>query len=62
TQQVFLERLKEITEAHLAEEDFNVEMLGRELGMSRAQVHRKLKAISGQSASEFIRTFRLQRA
>ena len=39
-----------------------MEMLGRELGMSRAQVHRKLKAISGQSASEFIRTFRLQRA
>lgn len=62
TQQVFLERLKEITETHLAEEDFNVEMLGQELGMSRTQVHRKLKAISGQSASEFIRTFRLQRA
>ena len=49
-------------ETHLGDENFSVEMLGQALGMSRTQVHRKLKAISNQSASEFMRDFRLQRA
>ena len=30
--------------------------------MSRAQLHRKIRAITNQSTSEFVRTFRLQRA
>lgn len=30
--------------------------------MSRAQLHRKIKALTNQSTSEFIRNFRLQRA
>lgn len=30
--------------------------------MSRSQIHRKLRALTNQSASEFIRTFRLHRA
>ena len=42
--------------------NFGVEMLGEQLGMSRSQIHRKLKAITNQSATEFIRNFRLQRA
>lgn len=62
TQKVFIERISEIIEAHIDDEDFSVEMLGKEIGMSRAQVHRKLRAITNQSASEFIRTFRLKRA
>jgi AraC-like DNA-binding protein len=33
-----------------------------EIAMSRVQLHRKLKALTGQSTSEFIRTIRLKRA
>ena len=36
--------------------------IGRDVGMSRSQLHRKLTALTGQSASEFIRKLRLKRA
>ncbi|MCK6621917.1 MAG: response regulator [Calditrichia bacterium] len=62
TQKIFLERLRTVIEEHLDDEEFSVEALGEEMGMSRAQIHRKLRAITNQSASEFIRSFRLQRA
>jgi DNA-binding response OmpR family regulator len=58
----FLARLREVVEAHLDDEDFSIEELSREVGMSRTQVHRKLKALTNQSASLFIRTLRLQKA
>ncbi|NIT55658.1 MAG: helix-turn-helix domain-containing protein [Aliifodinibius sp.] len=51
-----------IIEEHIDDENFSVENLGMEVGMSRSQIHRKLRAITNQSASEFIRNFRLQRA
>ncbi len=62
TQKVFIEKLTEIIESNIEEEDFSVENLCREIGMSRTQVHRKIKAITNKSTSEFIRTYRLQRA
>ncbi|WP_133259726.1 helix-turn-helix transcriptional regulator [Pseudochryseolinea flava] len=42
--------------------NYAVEDLGKDAGMSRTQLYRKLKAITGQSANEFIRTMRLKRA
>ena len=36
--------------------------LGAEVGMSRSQIHRKLKALTNQSATNFIRNYRLHRA
>ncbi|MEO0334561.1 MAG: helix-turn-helix transcriptional regulator, partial [Bacteroidota bacterium] len=33
-----------------------------EIGMSRMQLHRKLKALTNQSATEFVRDIRLQKA
>ena len=41
---------------------FSVEQLGEEVGMSRSQILRKLQGLTGLSASQFIRNFRLQRA
>lgn len=58
----FLNRVKEVVEEYLGDEDFTVEELGHEVGMSRVQLHRKLRALTNQSASQFILSMRLQRA
>ncbi|MFZ1517343.1 MAG: two-component regulator propeller domain-containing protein [Ignavibacteriaceae bacterium] len=62
TQKVFLDKLTSIIEKNISNEEFSVEILCDDIGMSRAQLHRKIKAVTNQSASEFIRNFRLQRA
>jgi signal transduction histidine kinase/DNA-binding response OmpR family regulator/ligand-binding sensor domain-containing protein len=61
-QRQFLERVTSAIEKHLAEEELSVESLAEEIGLSRAQLHRKLKAITNKSPNELIRSFRLQRA
>lgn len=58
----FLEKTIAVIDEHLADEGFGVEILQKRIGMSRMQLHRKLKALTDQSASDFIRTIRLQRA
>ena len=58
----FLQRLMKIVEDHHEDENFSVDQLSREIGMSRSQLHRKLQALTNESSSEFIRSFRLQRA
>jgi len=61
-EQVFLEKIKRSVEAHLDDEQYSVDQLGDEIGMSRVQLHRKLKGLTNQSPGELIRVFRLQRA
>jgi AraC-like DNA-binding protein len=61
-EEVFLLKLKSIIQEHLSDELFGVEALCEELGMSRTQVHRKLTALTGNSAGYFIRTYRLETA
>ncbi len=51
-----------IVEENLSNPDFSVELLSRELGMSRAHLYKKMVAITGSSPVEFIRKIRLQRA
>ncbi|MDB5263416.1 MAG: hypothetical protein JWQ14_2699 [Adhaeribacter sp.] len=58
----FLLKALGILESNLSNSEFDVEMFSREIGMSRVHLHRKLKALTDQPASEFIRTFRLKRA
>ncbi|MBF9220243.1 hybrid sensor histidine kinase/response regulator transcription factor [Hymenobacter ruricola] len=60
--QEFLRRVNESVLRHLADEQFGVDQLGADIGMSRTQVHRKLKALTGQSPGERIRQTRLHRA
>ncbi len=60
--QRFLQRTIDIIEKHLADPDFDVTLLTHEVGMSRMQLHRKLHALTNQSASQFIRILRLKRA
>lgn len=58
----FLRKIREIIEAHLDEPDLSVEQLGRKAGMSRVQLHRKMKALTGMPASHYIRMIRLTKA
>src|SRR5690606_17647058 len=62
SQKVFIDRLISLIEKNISNEKFSVEILADEIGLSRAQLHRKIKAITNQSPSEFIRNYRLQRA
>jgi signal transduction histidine kinase/DNA-binding response OmpR family regulator/ligand-binding sensor domain-containing protein len=58
----FLQRVKAIVESRMADEKFHVEEFATEACMSRSQLHRKLTALTGLSAREFIRYLRLHRA
>ena len=58
----FLLRVKKVVEEHLDDENFSVEELSKKVGMSRAQLHRKLIALTGKSASRFVRNYRLEHA
>ena len=60
--QKFLEKIKEVIEGNIDNSQFSVDDLGVEIAMSRSQVHRKLKALTDQSATNFIRNYRLHRA
>ena len=57
----FLERFTAIVDSHISEEDFGVEEMLKQIGMSRTQLHRKLKAVTGLSAGNLIRVIKLQR-
>jgi signal transduction histidine kinase/DNA-binding response OmpR family regulator len=58
----FLKKAQAAVEKHFADDDFDIHRLCRALTMSRAQLHRKLTALTGMSATHFIRSIRLQRA
>ena len=59
---IFLEKCIELVEKHLEDSDYSVEQMSGALFMSRMQVYRKLKALTGDSPNHFIRTIRLKRA
>jgi signal transduction histidine kinase/ligand-binding sensor domain-containing protein/DNA-binding response OmpR family regulator len=58
----FMSKVMEVIENHLSEEEFSIEQFGEEVGMSRMQLHRKLKALTGKSASNYLRSVRLNKA
>ena len=58
----FMNKVLEVIENHLSDEEFSIEQFSSEVGMSRVQLHRKLKALSGKSASIYLRSVRLNKA
>lgn len=60
-EKVFLQKLMDILEKNISNEDFGVTELSIEIGMSRSQLHRKLMALINMNASNFIRNYRLKR-
>jgi TolB-like protein/AraC-like DNA-binding protein len=57
---MLLERLKKEVDLNLNNDQFSVEELAKNIGMSRSQLHRKLTMETGQSVSQFIREYRLE--
>ena len=57
-----LSKITSIVEDNISNSDFNIEQLCTEAGISRRNLFRKLKALTGMSPSEFIRIIRLKRA
>ncbi|MEM8967598.1 MAG: ATP-binding protein, partial [Bacteroidota bacterium] len=62
TDERFLQQAVALIDSQLANPNFTVAEWQQELNLSRMHLHRKLKALTGQSATEFIRTYRLKRA
>ncbi len=58
----FLDAVVAVIEERLDDESFSPNDLFREIGMSRTQFQRKIKALTGMSPSRFIRSVRLERA
>ena len=55
----FLLKFREFVEANMSDSDLNVETIGAELGLSRVQLYRKMKALTGLSPVELLRKARL---
>jgi signal transduction histidine kinase/DNA-binding response OmpR family regulator/streptogramin lyase len=60
--ETFITKALDIVRANMEDETFGVEELGYELAMSRSNLHRKIKALTGKSTTDFIRTIRLKEA
>lgn len=58
----FLQVVMDEIEKKMSNSEYKVEDLEEAVNMSRMQLYRKLKALTGQSANEFIRSMRLKRA
>jgi signal transduction histidine kinase/DNA-binding response OmpR family regulator len=58
----FLRRAIRLVEENISNPKLNVEMLVKELAVSRSQLFRKLKALTNSSVSHFIRNLRLKKA
>jgi len=60
--QEFLRNCIEVVERHMEDPEFSIKVLAEELGMSRENLFKKIKSISGHSSNSFIRFIRLRRA
>lgn len=58
----FLNQLTALIEQNLAEPDFGVEKLSREMGLSRVQLYRKVQALLDMNVMDYLTEIRLKRA
>ncbi len=57
----FIKELKQVMEKNISDTDFNVEQLCQKLYMSHATLYRKIHALTGETPTDFIRSYRLKR-
>ncbi|TAF95987.1 MAG: response regulator [Cytophagia bacterium] len=58
--ELFIQKAQKVINRHLAESTFDVEKFAGEMSLSSVQLRRKLKAITGQTITEFVRNYRLE--
>lgn len=58
----FVERFKGLIEAKMSDSGLNVEDLGKDMGLSRVQLYRKIKSLTNYSPNELLRIARLKKA
>lgn len=59
---VFIQKVRQIMEANLDDDQFGIIQLCRSLGMSRAQLYRKFKSLTDTTVNDYLRKFRLHKA
>lgn len=62
TEQNFLTKTIRIIEEHMAHPDFDVPTLASEIGMSQPILYKKIRALTGLSVNDFIKSLRLKKA
>lgn len=58
----FMQKLYATLQQNIANSDLNLDAFCKELGLSKSNLYRKIKQITGYSPNEFIRNFRLETA
>lgn len=58
--ELFLEKLQKVIDHSVTKPDFTTDTFSNEMGVSRMQLHRKLKALTGLSTTAFIKSQRLK--
>ena len=58
----FLKQLHAIIQKNLSDSEFGVEDIGKQIGLSRVQLYRKVKAMTGSSVVDLLRKARLAKA
>ncbi len=58
----FIRQLHDIIQENMGDSDFSVEDIGKQIGLSRVQLYRKVKAMTGSSVVDLIRKARLAKA
>ncbi len=59
---LLLDRIMEVINKNMMNEELSVEMIAQEVGISRVHLHRKMKELTNQTPHSFIRNIRLKRA
>ena len=61
-EQLMLTRLRTVIDEHLADPDFNIELLATSMNMSHSALYKRLKALTGMSLVEFINDYKIFKA
>lgn len=61
-ERMFLERFKKAAKSHIGDANLRMDDLGSELSLSKVQMYRKVKALSGKTPAEVLREMRMQKA